>query len=117
MLLWDAHVAREASHEARIEAAFDQAEAHADAGHFEQALEWLSEAEDLAGGLPDGYIELREAWISYLAPLAVVVRAIAATTRRSHVGAERHRAIRSQSAGASALRGPAPTSGSNCPQA
>ena len=45
-----------------------------DAGQFEQALEWLSEAEDLAGGLPDAYRELRERWISYLAPLAVVVR-------------------------------------------
>jgi hypothetical protein len=74
MLLWDARVAREASYEARIDAAFDRAEVHADAGHFEQALEWLSEAEDLAGGLPDAYSELRGQWISYLAPLAVVVR-------------------------------------------
>ena len=74
MLLWDARVAREASYEARIDAAFDQADAQADAGHFEQALEWLSEAEDLAGGLPDAYSELRGQWISYLAPLAVVVR-------------------------------------------
>jgi hypothetical protein len=74
MLLWDEHVARQASYEARIEAAFDRADAHADAGHFEQALESLSEAEDLAGGLPDEYIELREAWIGSLAPLAVVVR-------------------------------------------
>ena len=74
MELWDARVAREASHEARIEAAFDQAEAQALAGNFERALESLSEAEDLSGGLPDEYIELRERWISYLAPLAVVVR-------------------------------------------
>jgi hypothetical protein len=74
MLLWDARIAREASHEARIEAAFDQAEAQALAGNFEQALESLSEAEDLAGGLPDAYIELRERWIATLAPLAVVVR-------------------------------------------
>jgi hypothetical protein len=74
MLLWDARVAREASHEARIETAFDQSEAHALAGNFEQALESLSEAEDLAGGLPDAYSELRERWIGYLAPLAVVVR-------------------------------------------
>ncbi len=36
--------------------------------------ERLSEAEDLSGGLPDAYIELRERWISYLAPLAIVVR-------------------------------------------
>jgi len=72
MLLWDARVAREARYEARIEAAFDQAEAHADAGHFEHALDWLSEAEDLSGGLPDEYIKLRERWISHLAPLAIV---------------------------------------------
>jgi hypothetical protein len=74
MLLWDARIAREASHEARIEAAFDQAEAQALAANFEHALESLSEAEDLSGGLPDEYIELRERWISYLAPLAIVVR-------------------------------------------
>jgi hypothetical protein len=71
---WDAHVARQARHEARTEVAFDQAEAHARAGNLEDALGWLSEAEDLAGGLPDTYIELRERWISYLAPLAVVAR-------------------------------------------
>ena len=74
MLLWDARVDREASYEARIDAAFDQADAHADAGEFEQALEWLSEAEDLCGGLPDAYVELRKRWIASLAPLAVVVR-------------------------------------------
>ena len=74
MLPWDARVAREASYEARIEAAFDQAEARAGAGHFKQALESLSEAEDLSGGLPDAYIQLRERWISRLAPLAVVAR-------------------------------------------
>jgi hypothetical protein len=74
MLLWDTRVAREASYEARIETAFDQAEAHGLAGNFEQALESLSEAEDLSGGLPDAYIEQRERWISYLAPLAIVVR-------------------------------------------
>jgi hypothetical protein len=74
MLPWDARVAREASYEARIDAAFDRAEAHGDAGHIEQALAWLSEAEDLAGGLPDAYRELRERWVSSLAPLAVVHR-------------------------------------------
>ena len=74
MSLSDAHVAREARHEARIEVAFDQVEAHALVGDFEHALEFLSEAEDLAGGLPDEYIELRECWIASLAPLAVVVR-------------------------------------------
>jgi hypothetical protein len=74
MLLWDARVAREAAHEARTEAAFDRAEAQGLAGNFELALESLSEAEDLSGGLPDAYTELRERWISYLAPLAIVVR-------------------------------------------
>jgi hypothetical protein len=74
MLLWDVRVAREASYEGRIEAAFDQAEAQALAGNFEHALESLSEAEDLSGGLPDEYIELRERWIRSLAPLAIVVR-------------------------------------------
>jgi len=74
MLVWDARVAREASYEARIEAAFDQVEAHALVGDLEYALEFLSEAEDLAGGLPDAYIKLRERWIASLAPLAVVVR-------------------------------------------
>ena len=74
MLLWHARIDREARYEARIEAAFDRAEAHAGAGQFEQALEWLSEAEDLGGGLPEAYADLREQWISYLAPLALVAR-------------------------------------------
>jgi len=74
MLEWDALVAREARYEARIEAAFDQADAHARAGNVEDALGWLSEAEDLCGGLPDAYIALRKRWIASLAPLAVVVR-------------------------------------------
>jgi hypothetical protein len=74
MLLWDARVAREASYEARIEAAFDQAEAQGLAGNVEQALESLAEAEDLSGGLPDAYVQQREHWISCLAPLAVVAR-------------------------------------------
>ena len=74
MVLWDARVAREASYEAHIEAAFDQAEAQGLAGNFELALQSLSEAEDLSGGLPDAYIQLRERWISHLAPLAVVAR-------------------------------------------
>jgi hypothetical protein len=74
MLLWDARVARDASYEARIEAAFDRAEAQARASNFEQALQSLSEAEDLSGGLPDVYVQERERWISCLAPLAVVAR-------------------------------------------
>ena len=39
-----------------------------------RALEALSEAEDLAGGLPDYYVALRKRWIAALPPLAVVVR-------------------------------------------
>jgi hypothetical protein len=74
MLEWDAKVAREARHEARIETAFDQADAHARAGNLEDALGWLSQAEDLGGGLPDAYIALRRHWIASLAPLEVVVR-------------------------------------------
>jgi hypothetical protein len=74
MLLWDALVARETAYEARIEAAFDKAEAHAAAAHLERAIESLSEAEDLCGGLPDSYMQLREHWINSLSPLAVVVR-------------------------------------------
>jgi hypothetical protein len=74
MLEWDLNVAREARHEARIETAFDQVDAHARAGNLEDALGWLSQAEDLGGGLPDAYIDLRKRWIASLAPLAVVVR-------------------------------------------
>jgi hypothetical protein len=74
MSLSDAEVAREARYEAPIEAAFDQAEAHALVGDFRGALEWLAQAEDLYGGLPDAYIELRKRWIGSLAPLAVVGR-------------------------------------------
>jgi hypothetical protein len=74
LLQWDALVAREAAYEGRIDAAFDQAEAHARGGHFEWALESLAEAENLAGGLSDAYVEQRDRWIASLAPLAVVVR-------------------------------------------
>jgi len=73
-MVWDERVAREAAHESRIETAFDRADAHAVSGDFALALESLSEAEDLAGGLPDAYVELRARWIHELAPLAVVVR-------------------------------------------
>ena len=74
MSLWAARVAHEVRHEAHIEAAFDRAEAAALAGNLERALESLYEAEDLAGGLPDAYAELRERLIASLPPLAVVVR-------------------------------------------
>jgi hypothetical protein len=74
MLPWDARVAREAAYEACIEAAFDHAEAYALDGKLERALESLSEAERLAGGLPEAYTEQRERWISALAQPAVVAR-------------------------------------------
>jgi hypothetical protein len=74
MSLSDASIAREARYEAVIEEAFDQSEAHARAGDLERALAALSKAEDLAGGLPDVYVALREDWIRALAPLAVVGR-------------------------------------------
>jgi hypothetical protein len=74
MFVWDARVAHEARYEALIEAAFDEAEAHASAGNLERALESLSEAEDLSGGLPDAYLDRRRRWISQLDPLAVVTR-------------------------------------------
>lgn len=74
MSLSDLDVAREARYEARIEAAFDRAEAHALVGELEHALEWLSEAENLSGGLPGPYLDLRARWIASLAPLAVVRR-------------------------------------------
>jgi hypothetical protein len=67
MSLSDLDVAREARYEARIDEAFDQAEAHALVGDLEHAIEFLSAAEDLAGGLPDAYVELRERWIGSLA--------------------------------------------------
>ena len=74
MSLWDARVAREARYESLIEAAFDQADAYARAGKIELALEALSEAEDLSGGLPTAYVRQRRRWISALEPLAVVGR-------------------------------------------
>lgn len=72
MSLSNASVARETRYEALIDEAFDHAEGHARAGDLERALAALSKAEDLAGGLPDAYIELRKGWIRALAPPAVV---------------------------------------------
>lgn len=74
MSISDARIDCERRHEALIEAAFDRADAYAREGNLERALEWLSEAENLGGGLPDAYVEQRRSWISSLAPLAVVVR-------------------------------------------
>jgi hypothetical protein len=70
----DERIAREVRHEALIEAAFDRADAYARDGNLERALEWLSEAENLSGGLPDAYVDRRRTWITALSPLAVVVR-------------------------------------------
>jgi hypothetical protein len=59
---WDEHVAREARHQARIEAAFDRADACERLGDFNRALEWLVRADRLSGGLPPAYRELRARW-------------------------------------------------------
>jgi hypothetical protein len=52
---WDGRVAREVARQARIEAAFDRADAFYSVGDFEPALEWLQTAEALAGELPPAY--------------------------------------------------------------
>ena len=52
---WDRRVAREAEHQARIEAAFDRADAFDRLGDAELALEWLDEAGALSGGLTRTY--------------------------------------------------------------
>jgi hypothetical protein len=62
--LWDEHVAREVGHQARIEKAFDRAEAYERFGDFKQALEWLDQADLLGGGLPPAYLALRARWAS-----------------------------------------------------
>jgi hypothetical protein len=52
---WDERVAREAEHQARIEAAFDRSDAFDRLGYPALALEWLDCAEALGGGLPPLY--------------------------------------------------------------
>jgi hypothetical protein len=52
---WDERVAREAGRQARIETAFDRADAFYSSDDFESALEWLRTAEALAGDLPPAY--------------------------------------------------------------
>jgi hypothetical protein len=59
---WDEHVAREARHQARIDALFDRADACERAGDFERGLEWLRRADQLSGGLPPAYLALRAQW-------------------------------------------------------
>jgi hypothetical protein len=56
---WDRRVAREAAHQARIEAAFDWADAFDRLGDVELALEWLDHAAALSGGLTPSYREKR----------------------------------------------------------
>jgi anti-sigma regulatory factor (Ser/Thr protein kinase) len=63
---WDARVAREVSHQARIEAAFDRADECERLGDFRCALEWLGRAEDLCGGLPPEYRARRARWADQL---------------------------------------------------
>jgi hypothetical protein len=57
---WDQRVAREAAHQARIEAAFDRADAFDRLGDAELALEWLDRADALSGGLTPTYRETRQ---------------------------------------------------------
>ena len=52
---WEVGVAREARHEAMIEAAFDRVDECERHGEFALALEWLTRAEALGGGLPPAY--------------------------------------------------------------
>jgi hypothetical protein len=56
---WDGRVARETAHQARIEAAFDRADAFDRIGDAERALEWLDKAGALSGGLTPTYREKR----------------------------------------------------------
>lgn len=56
---WDERVAREAEHQALIEAAFDRVDEYERLGDFENALEWLSRADALSGGLPPAYCAKR----------------------------------------------------------
>ena len=59
MVEWDRRVAREAEYQARIEAAFDRADAFDRLGDLELALEWLDKADALSGGLTPTYREKR----------------------------------------------------------
>ena len=64
---WDRRVARESGHQARIEAAFDRADAFDRLGAVELALEWLDEAGALSGGLTPTYREKRQRLIREVA--------------------------------------------------
>jgi hypothetical protein len=56
---WDRRIAREVAHQARIEDAFDRADALDQLGDVELALEWLDEADALSGGLTPTYRQKR----------------------------------------------------------
>ena len=85
MVEWDRRVAREAEHQAHIEAAFDWADEHDRLGDVALALEWLDMASALSGGLTPAYREKRlrlsrevarprEAWAGFGAPPAASPR-------------------------------------------
>jgi hypothetical protein len=59
---WDEHLAREARHQARIEAAFDEVDACEQSGDGRQGLWSLRRAAQLSGGLPPAYLVLRARW-------------------------------------------------------
>jgi hypothetical protein len=61
-LTWNERVALEQDHQARIEAAFDRADAYAAFGDFERALKWLARADALTGGLSPAYRAERAHW-------------------------------------------------------
>jgi hypothetical protein len=52
---WEERVAFEAQRQARIERAFDRADAFARIAHYALAIEWLDLAGTLSGGLPPTY--------------------------------------------------------------
>jgi hypothetical protein len=56
---WEERVARETQIQARIEAAFDRADACGLTGQYALALEWLDLACELSGGLSRAYRQRR----------------------------------------------------------
>jgi hypothetical protein len=52
---WDGLVAREVDYQARIEEAFDRADACDRLGDLDLALDWLDKADSLSGGLSPAY--------------------------------------------------------------
>jgi len=64
---WEARLARQIRHQARIETAFDRVDACGRLGDLEGALDWLERAEELAGGLSPVYGAQRARWARQLA--------------------------------------------------